>query len=132
MKNNMFNFFKNKNKVVTRIAPSPTGILHIGTARTALFNYLYAKQNGGKFILRIEDTDTERSKKEFEDNILFSMKWLGLEWDEFYRQSERTDIYKKFLEKIIQEGKAYISKEKEGTRTEVIRFKNPNKKITFL
>jgi glutamyl-tRNA synthetase len=131
----MFGLFKKKNmnteKVVTRIAPSPTGVLHIGTARTALFNYLYAKQNGGKFILRIEDTDKDRSKKEYEDNILEAMNWLGLSFDQFHRQSERTDIYKKYLNKIIDSGHAYISKEATGERTEVIRFKNPNKEIVF-
>lgn len=125
----MFNLFKKK--VITRIAPSPTGVLHFGTARTALFNYLFAKKNGGKFVLRIEDTDKERSTKEFEENILENLKWLGLDHDSFYRQSERSDIYKKYLEKLIKNNKAYISKEEGGERTEVIRFKNPNKKITF-
>jgi glutamyl-tRNA synthetase len=126
----MFNFLKSK-KVVTRIAPSPTGIMHIGTARTALFNFLYAKKFKGEFVLRIEDTDKERSKKEYEDDILNSMEWLGLKWDKFYRQSERTENYKTALEKIIEQGKAYISKETEGDRSEVIRFKNPNKILTF-
>ncbi len=121
-------------QIVTRMAPSPTGLLHIGSVRTALFNYLYAKQNNGKFILRIEDTDKERSKKEFEDNIVESFKWLGLEYDEFYRQSERIEIYKGYLKKLIDDGSAYLSKEdpkEEGERGEVIRFKNPNKKIKF-
>ena len=68
--------------VRVRIAPSPTGNLHIGTARTAVFNWLYAKNNGGTFILRIEDTDLERSKPEFTQNILDGLKWLGLNWDE--------------------------------------------------
>ena len=90
-----------------RIAPSPTGLLHIGTARTALFNRLFAKKNGGKFILRIEDTDKERSKPEYEKDILEGLKWLGLEWDEFYRQSERTEIYEKYLKNLLDEGKAY-------------------------
>ncbi len=125
----MFNFFQKK--VVTRIAPSPTGVLHFGTARTALFNYLYAKKHGGKFILRIEDTDKERSTKEFEQNILENLEWLGFKHDAFYRQSERGEIYKKYLEKLIKSNKAYISKEEGGERTEVIRFRNPNKKITF-
>jgi glutamyl-tRNA synthetase len=125
----MFNLFKKK--IVTRIAPSPTGVLHFGTARTALFNYLYAKKFGGKFILRIEDTDKERSTKEFEQNILENMEWLGFKHDAFYRQSERGEIYKNYLEKLIKANKAYISKEEEGDRTEVIRFRNPNKKITF-
>ncbi len=116
------------------MAPSPTGKLHIGTARTALFNYLYAKQNGGKFILRIDDTDKERSTKEFEQNILDDLTWLGFSWDEFYRQSERTDIYLDHLKKMIDSGHAYVSKEEvkeEGDRAEVIRLKNPNKKIAF-
>jgi len=125
---------KNPSNVVVRIAPSPTGNLHIGTARTALFNYLFAKQNDGKFILRIEDTDKERSKKEYEENIIEGLHWLGMSWDEIYRQSERSDIYKKYIEKLIHEDKAYISKEEakeEGQRSEVIRFRNPNKELVF-
>lgn len=121
-------------KVIVRMAPSPTGNLHIGTARTTLFNYLFAKKYNGKFILRIEDTDKERSTKEFENNILEGLGWLGLKHDEFYRQSERTDIYKAFLKKMIDGGFAYLSKETvfdEGQRSEVIRFKNPRKKIKF-
>ncbi|MDP2593564.1 MAG: glutamate--tRNA ligase [bacterium] len=121
-------------KIVVRMAPSPTGPMHIGTARTALFNFLFARQNNGKFILRIEDTDKERSKKEYERGIIDGLKWLGLEWDEMYKQSERTEIYKKYLEQLISEGKAYISKEtaKEGKgEVEVVRFKNPGKQITF-
>jgi nondiscriminating glutamyl-tRNA synthetase len=93
--------------VRVRFAPSPTGNLHIGGARTALFNWLYAKSQGGKFILRIEDTDTLRSKKEYLEEILFSLKWLGLEWDEIYYQSERFGIYKEYAEKLLSEGKAY-------------------------
>lgn len=116
------------------MAPSPTGNLHVGTARTTLFNYLFAKQKGGKFILRIEDTDKERSTKEFEKNILDGLEWLGLRSDELYRQSERTDIYVSHLKKMIENGSAYVSKEEvkeAGQRPEVIRFKNPNKKIIF-
>lgn len=116
------------------MAPSPTGNLHVGTARTTLFNYLFAKRYGGKFILRIEDTDKERSTKEFEDNILEGLSWLGLSWDEFYRQSERTDVYVSYVQKMLDNGTAYLSKEEpkdEGQRSEVIRFKNPNKKIAF-
>jgi len=135
---NFLNLFKknsnNSNQIITRIAPSPTGVLHVGTARTALFNYLYARQNNGKFIVRIEDTDKERSTKEFEKDILDSLEWLGLEHDELYRQSERGEVYKKYLDKLIKDGKAYISKEEpkeEGQRAEVIRFKNPNKEIAF-
>lgn len=122
---------KIKNHVVTRFAPSPTGVLHIGGARTALFNYLFAKQNNGKFILRIEDTDAERSKKEFEDDIKNGLEWLGLRWDEFYKQSERKDVYKKYIEKLLEENKIYISKEETGERQSVIRFRNPNREVSF-
>ena len=120
-------------QIRVRIAPSPTGSLHIGTARTALFNYIFAKQHGGVFVVRIEDTDKERSKKEFEENILDGLSWLKIKPDEFYRQSERTEIYKKYIEKLIKDGFAYLSKEEAspGKRSEVIRFKNPNKSITF-
>ncbi len=96
------------NKIRTRIAPSPTGWLHIGTARTALFNYLFTKKLNGEFFLRIEDTDTERSKKAYEDNIIDGLKWLGLNWDgEIVRQSERNAIYKKYLNKLLDERKAF-------------------------
>lgn len=94
-------------EVRTRFAPSPTGNLHIGSARTALFNYLFAKQQKGKFILRIEDTDKERSKKKFEQDIVENLKWLGLDEDEFYRQSERLNIYESYIKKLLEENKAY-------------------------
>jgi len=99
-----------------RLAPSPTGWFHVGTARTALFNYLFARKNGGKFILRIEDTDKIRSKKIYEDNIIEGLKWLDLEWDEGpgkegdfgpYRQSQRLAIYAQYLQQLLAEGKAY-------------------------
>ncbi len=91
-----------------RIAPSPTGAPHIGLARSALFNYLYAKKNQGKFILRIEDTDEERSEKKWEKQILEGFKWLGLNWDEGpVRQSERKDIYKKYIQKLLDSGHLY-------------------------
>lgn len=128
-------FGKTPKKVVTRMAPSPTGHLHIGTARTALFNYLYAKHNNGTFLMRSEDTDTERSTKEFEDEIMDGLTWLGMTWDAFCRQSERTDLYVSYLEKMIKAGSAFISKEESkkepGTFIEVIRLKNPNKVVTF-
>lgn len=138
--------------VVTRFAPSPTGYFHAGSYRTALFSWIYARQKGGKFILRIEDTDKERSKKEYEENIVESLKWLGLEYDEFYRQSDRIDIYKKYIKQMIASGHAYVSTpEQEAVRAKemaakfgkaarpesseplksVIRFKNPNKKVAF-
>jgi nondiscriminating glutamyl-tRNA synthetase len=110
-----FRFLK-PGQVRTRYAPSPTGFLHIGSARTALFNYLFAKKNEGVFILRIEDTDQKRCEKHFEEDILESLKWLGLEWDEGpdiggkfapYRQSERSEIYEEFLKKLLAENKAY-------------------------
>ncbi|MCA9398553.1 MAG: glutamate--tRNA ligase, partial [Candidatus Omnitrophica bacterium] len=93
--------------VKVRFAPSPTGFLHIGGARTALFNWMYARAQNGKFVLRIEDTDQQRSKKEYEEEILRSMKWLGLDWDELYYQSDRFDLYRDMAQKLVDEGKAY-------------------------
>jgi len=98
----------NPTHIKTRFAPSPTGYLHVGGARTALFNYLFAKKFGGTFLLRIEDTDPERSKPEYSEQILISMKWLGLDWDEGpYHQSERMHIYQQYTQKLLEEGKAY-------------------------
>jgi glutamyl-tRNA synthetase len=94
--------------VKVRFAPSPTGNLHIGSARTALFNWLYARHNNGKFILRIEDTDKERSKEEFLEEILGSLKWLFMSWDgELVFQSKRFDIYKKYAQTLVDKGLAY-------------------------
>lgn len=90
-----------------RFAPSPTGFLHIGGARTALFNWMYARSQKGVFLLRIEDTDCQRSKKEFETEILDSMRWLGMDWDELFYQSQRFDLYRKYAEGLLTEGKAY-------------------------
>jgi glutamyl-tRNA synthetase len=122
-------------KVRTRIAPSPTGRMHIGTVRTALFNYLFAKHHKGDFLVRIEDTDRERSEKKWEAAIYEDFKWCGFEADETCRQSERIDLHKKALKKIIDRGVAYVSKEpsqKNPEETvEVVRLKNPGKKITF-
>lgn len=104
--------------VRVRLAPSPTGPLHVGTARTALFNFLFAKGHDGVFLLRIEDTDRERSKPEFEAEILEGLRWLSLSWDEGpdvggphapYRQSERIATYRAALEQLVKEGKAYES-----------------------
>lgn len=94
-------------KIRTRFPPSPTGPLHMGNVRTLLFNYLFAKKEGGEVILRIEDTDKERSRPEWEQDIVDNLKWLGLDWDEFYRQSERTELYQKYLEQLLQEQRAY-------------------------
>ena len=91
-----------------RLAPSPTGLFHIGTARTALFNWLYAKKIGGKFLIRIEDTDFLRSKSEYTENILEGLKWLGLKWDEEpVKQSDRISIHKKYIKKLLECGAAY-------------------------
>src|SRR3989338_9008185 len=120
--------------IAVRFAPSPTGPFHIGSVRTALYNFLFARKNGGKFLLRIEDTDKERSTKEFEENIFDSLKWLGLDWDDkdhLLRQSERTAVYTQKIHELIEKGAAYISKESEGKNKEVIRFKNPGGKIKF-
>ncbi|KAF5186321.1 Glutamate--trna ligase [Thalictrum thalictroides] len=103
-------------EVRVRFAPSPTGNLHVGGARTALFNYLFARSKGGKFVLRIEDTDLERSTKESENAVLQDLSWLGIDWDEGpgiggdygpYRQSERNDLYKKFAEQLLNSGHVY-------------------------
>jgi len=107
---------KELKQIRVRFAPSPTGPLHIGGARTALFNYLFAKKNNGKFILRIEDTDLERSEQKWTDQLIEELKWLGIEWDEGpdiggefgpYKQTQRLDIYEKYLKKLLDEGKAY-------------------------
>ena len=103
-------------EIRVRIAPSPTGPLHFGTARTALFNWFFARNHGGSFILRVEDTDVERSMPAFEADIITGLKWLGLDWDEGpdiggkygpYRQSERLDIYEKYLKKLIDDNNAF-------------------------
>jgi glutamyl-tRNA synthetase len=94
--------------VVTRFPPSPTGYLHIGGARTALFNWLYARQHGGTFILRIEDTDVKRSSEEATRAILESMEWLGLEWDQGpFFQSRRTEVYEEHIQRLLEGGRAY-------------------------
>ena len=94
--------------VRVRIAPSPTGFLHIGTGQSALYNWLFAKKMGGKFYLRIEDTDRERSTKEYEESILGALRWLDLDWEnEVIHQSERTHLYRTALEQLLSEGKAF-------------------------
>jgi glutamyl-tRNA synthetase len=113
--------------VRVRFAPSPTGNLHIGGGRTALFNWLFSQAQKGKFILRIEDTDKERSKKEFVDEILFSLQWLGFAWDELYYQSERFDRYREHAHKLLKAGLAYIEKSPEGK--EAVIFKVTAQKI---
>jgi len=127
---------KNKESITLRFPPSPTGLFHIGNTRTALFNYFYSKQNDGKLLFRLEDTDKERSKEEYSLDIVEGLRWLGIDLDfsNIYKQSEHGDTYKKYLEKMIAEGSAFISKEEpkeEGQRSEVVRLKNPGKKIIF-
>src|SRR5215831_16595235 len=103
-------------KVRVRFAPSPTGQLHVGNARTALFNWLFARQRGGIHVLRIEDTDLERSEARYESQLLEDLKWLGLDWDEGpdlggpygpYRQSDRMEIYHATADRLVREKKAY-------------------------
>ncbi|MBD2446124.1 glutamate--tRNA ligase [Nostoc sp. FACHB-152] len=127
--------------VRVRIAPSPTGNLHIGTARTAVFNWLFAHHHGGKFILRIEDTDLERSRPEYTDNILAGLCWLGLNWDEgpFY-QSQRLDLYKTAVQKLLDQGLAYrcyttpeeleALREAQKARNEAPRYDNRHRNLT--
>ena len=120
--------------VRTRFAPSPTGSLHIGGARTAIFNWLFARHAGGEFILRIEDTDRERSTEESIQEITDAMQWLGLDWDEGpYRQSDRLNIYQELANKLLESGHAYKcyvtpeeleEKRKEAqARGDVLRYK---------
>jgi len=122
---------KEDSAVRVRFAPSPTGFLHIGGARTALFNWLYAQAMNGKFILRIEDTDALRSKEEYLDEILYSLKWLGFNQDEIYYQSKRFDIYKEFAQKLLAEGKAYLAPALNSEQGEAIIFKVLPQKITI-
>jgi glutamyl-tRNA synthetase len=123
------------NSVKTRIAPSPTGRFHIGTARTALFNFLYARRHGGSFLIRIEDTDRERSKPEYERDILEGLQWLGLVADETVRQSEQVKRHTELLTKLIEKGSAYVSKEESkarpGETVEVVRLKNEGRTVSF-
>ena len=115
-------------KIITRFAPSPTGPIHIGGLRTALFNYLYAKKNDGKFIIRIDDTDKERSKKEYEEDILKGIRFLKIKEDIFVRQSENISNYKKAIKYLVDNGNAYISDKEEGSP---IRFKSSKSKVSF-
>ncbi|QTN95863.1 glutamate--tRNA ligase [Bacillus sp. LJBV19] len=137
------------NEVRVRYAPSPTGHLHIGNARTALFNYLFARSQGGKFIIRIEDTDKKRNIEGGEQSQLNYLKWLGMDWDESvdvggeygpYRQSERNDIYKEYYEELLEKGLAYkcfcteeeLEKEREEqiARGEMPRYSGKHRNLT--
>lgn len=121
--------------VRVRIAPSPTGDPHVGTAYMALFNLIFARHNNGKFILRIEDTDQSRSRPEYEKNIFEALKWSGITWDEGpdvggefgpYRQSERTEIYREYVQKLLDQGKAYKC---FATKEELDEMREMNKKL---
>ncbi len=127
--------YMSERKVRVRFAPSPTGALHIGGVRTALYNYLFAKQQGGDLVFRIEDTDSQRFVPGAEEYIIESFRWLGIKFDEGvtfggeygpYRQSERKEIYKKYVDQLLNEGKAYIAfdtpQELEAKRAEVSNF----------
>lgn len=127
--------------VRVRIAPSPTGNLHIGTARTAVFNWLFARHQGGKFILRIEDTDIERSRPEYTENILEGLRWLGLTWDEGpFFQSQRLDIYKEAVKSLLDKQLAYrcyttseeleALREAQKARNEAPRYDNRHRNLT--
>ncbi|MEW6075023.1 MAG: glutamate--tRNA ligase [Candidatus Omnitrophota bacterium] len=115
-----------------RFAPSPTGNLHIGGSRTALFNWLYAQASHGTFILRIEDTDALRSRKEYLDEILASLTWLGLTWDEIYYQSQRFAIYREQAQKLVAKGLAYIEKSGEGKEAIIFRVSPQKIKVRDL
>ncbi|MGK7872110.1 MAG: glutamate--tRNA ligase [Xenococcaceae cyanobacterium] len=124
-----------------RIAPSPTGKLHIGTARTAVFNWLFARHHGGKFILRIEDTDVERSRPEYTENIQSGLTWLGIDWDEGpFFQSQRLDLYRQAIQNLLDKGLAYRCyctpeeldqmREEQKARKEAPRYDNRHRNLT--
>lgn len=121
--------------IITRIAPSPTGQMHIGTVRTALFNYLFSKQHRGIYFVRIEDTDKERNKTEWVDAIWKDFEWCGLIPDKRYIQSEHIERHRELLAALVASGKAYVSKEPSrddpGREVEVVRLKNAGTRITF-
>jgi glutamyl-tRNA synthetase len=127
--------------VRVRIAPSPTGNLHIGTARTAVFNYLFAHHHGGKFIVRVEDTDLERSRPEYTENILTGLRWLGFNWDEGpFFQSQRLDLYQAAVQQLLDRGLAYrcyttsaeldALREAQTARGEAPRYDNRHRNLT--
>lgn len=123
------------NNTRVRIAPSPTGYFHFGLARTALYNYLFAKKEGGAIILRVEDTDKKRNAPEFLQDIYDSFDWLGISFDEKYVQSEHVERHKELLRKLVAEDKAYVSneaaKDESGREVEIVRLRNPGRSITF-
>ncbi|HEO64117.1 MAG TPA: glutamate--tRNA ligase, partial [Candidatus Omnitrophica bacterium] len=115
--------------IKVRFAPSPTGFLHVGGARTALFNFLFARRNKGEFILRIEDTDIQRSESSFLGDIIESLKWLGIDWDgEVIHQSRRFDIYKDYAQKLLQKNYLYEEKTDKGV---ALRYKTDKSLVKF-
>ena len=127
-------------KVITRFAPSPTGFMHVGNLRSALYTYLLAKKNNGTLILRVEDTDKEREVEGAKEHILKVLKWVGIKWDEGpdiggpsapYTQSERLDLYKKYAQILIDKGLAYADPYTEE-EVEVLRKKAEEEKRPFL
>ena len=122
-------------EIITRIAPSPTGPFHLGSARTALFNYVFSKKNNGKFYIRVEDTDKERSEPKYIKDAIKSLNLLGMKADKIFFQSRRGQLYKKELLRMVHEGNAYISKEPSKAdakiEVEVVRFKNRGGVIRF-
>ncbi len=120
------------NNIVVRFPPSPTGEIHIGNVRTLLFNYFFARKNNGKIVFRFEDTDKERSKKEYEQPMLDALHDLGLSWDEGpYRQSERTDIYKKYLHLLVENNLAYEDADNAQGTGKIVRLKNIEREIVW-
>jgi len=122
-------------KVKVRFPPSPTGYCHVGTARMAVLNFLFAKKHGGSIVFRSEDTDRERSTKEFEEDIVRELKWLGITWDEFYRTTEMAERHGEAMRSLADADKAYTSSEESkkdpGKMVEVVRLRNPGTTITF-
>ena len=119
-------------KVITRFPPSPTGLMHIGNIRSLLFNYLYARKHNGEIVMRFEDTDRERSKDEYADQMLKDLEILGLDFDHGpFKQSDKTDRYIAVLKDLIDRGFAYEAEESNDGSGKVIRFKNPNSQVTF-
>lgn len=122
-------------KVRVRFPPSPTGYCHVGTARMAILNYLFARKQGGTIMFRSEDTDKERSQREFEDDIKEQLQWLGLSWDDFTRTTELVANHTAAMQKLVDEDKAYVSteesKKEAGTMVQVVRLRNPGTVVTF-
>ena len=135
MKNSHHSTSSDTRPPVTRIAPSPTGALHVGTARAALFNFLFARRYGGEFILRFEDTDRERSEKQYEEDILSALRWLSLTPDRIARQSDRTAVYRRYIQRLLADDRAYVSREPSkkdpSQEVEIVRFRNSAPIVSF-